>query len=147
MPNPSALEGDLKPQARQVLAMLRSAGERGVSNGEFIRAYINRFGGRLHEIREAGWGIETTREGQGRSRYFLRTEPAGVGAGMPSTSHDASAHSGGLDPARSKDSDPVTAVGSGGNENSGGGALFSLSGENAASEGQGSMYDPWSEAA
>lgn len=71
------LESGLKPQAQTVLAMLRSAGERGVSNGDFIRSYIERFGARIGELRAAGWQIDKEREDQGRYRYFLRGEPAG----------------------------------------------------------------------
>jgi len=75
MANLSRLEGELKPQALRILEMLRAAPERGVSNGDFIRSYIERFGGRICEMRKLGWQIETVREGQGKSRYFLRAEP------------------------------------------------------------------------
>jgi hypothetical protein len=83
MANSNRTEDSLKPQAIRVLEMLRAHPERGVSNGDFIRAYIERFGGRICEMRKLGWVIETVREGQGRSRYFLRAEPSGLGADAP----------------------------------------------------------------
>jgi hypothetical protein len=100
MANSSRREDSLKPQAREVLKMLRAAGDRGVSNGDFIRAYIERFGGRICEMRKLGWEIETVREGQGRSRYFLRGEPSGLGAGGPLPGPTASVEPGEHDPAR-----------------------------------------------
>ncbi|HEY0391013.1 MAG TPA: hypothetical protein VGC63_04825 [Solirubrobacterales bacterium] len=118
MANSSRLEGDLKPQARRVLEMLRSAGDRGVSNGDFVSAYMARFGGRICEMRKLGWSIETVREGQGRSRYFLRAEPTGIDAGAH-TPVSASVDSGGTDPARSMDDDSAAGI-----SHPGGGALF-----------------------
>jgi hypothetical protein len=114
MQNSSRPEDALKPQARQVLSMLRGRGERGVTNGDFIRSYIERFGGRICEMRKLGWEIETVREGQGKSRYFLRAEPVGVGAGDLGPV-GVSTDSGGSKPDR-PESDSLAAVGLGGPE-------------------------------
>jgi hypothetical protein len=122
MTNFSHLEGALKPQAREVLRLLRSAGERGVTNGDFIRAYIERFGGRIFELRKAGWGIDKEREEQGRYRYFLRAEPAGVGAevlGLMAVSADP-----GGTPIHRPESDSEALVGVGGDGPPGEGSLF-----------------------
>jgi hypothetical protein len=94
MSNSNRPEESLKPQAQAVLQMLRAAGGRGVSNGDFIRSYIERFGGRICEMRKLGWEIETVREGQGRSRYFLKGEPSGLDPARPTPaqSHLAQPH-------------------------------------------------------
>jgi len=58
-----------------VLRMLRDAGRRGVTNVAFYEAHVPRFGGRLLELRQAGYSIRTERLWSGNFRYVLTGEP------------------------------------------------------------------------
>lgn len=63
----------LKPSAVKVYDLLKAAGPRGVTSGEFIRAYVERFSARILELRQLGLEIRTERiEGRAQSRYTLR---------------------------------------------------------------------------
>lgn len=125
----------LKPSAQRVLRMLRDAGDRGVTTGEFIRAGIERFSARKLELRKAGFDIDKERLSQSAFRYFLRPESAGLNA---ETASPLGVESGDFPVSRSEDSEPAAGVG--GTDASGGGTLFELRPES-------SQYDPWSEVA
>jgi hypothetical protein len=73
----------LKPSAIAVLGMLRQAGARGVTTGEFTEARHERFSARLEEIRRAGWKVDTVRITQAKFKYVLQAEPVGLRAGAP----------------------------------------------------------------
>ena len=47
----------MKPSTVRVLSMLKHAGARGVTSGEFAQAYVLRYSARLHELRKAGYQI------------------------------------------------------------------------------------------
>lgn len=63
----------LKPSARRVLAVLREAGARGCTTHDLCQPHIGgaRFGGRLLELRQAGFEIITSYERAGSHRYQL----------------------------------------------------------------------------
>jgi hypothetical protein len=63
----------LRPTARRTLYALRQAGEKGCTNGELLQPSVggNRFGARLHELREAGCVIFRVELRPGRYRYWL----------------------------------------------------------------------------
>lgn len=71
-------------QRTRVLTMLQTAGDRGVTSNEFYAAHLPRFGGRLFELRERGYVIETARITDSLWRYTLTHEPAVVSAPPPS---------------------------------------------------------------
>jgi Helix-turn-helix domain len=66
-------------QRTRVLALLRHAGERGVTNSEFVDWRIFRYAARLHELREEGYEIRTKAFGS-KVTYTLVSE-AGVDDG------------------------------------------------------------------
>lgn len=67
----------MKPSTRTILSVLRRAGPRGAT-GEELNKIAFRYGGRLFELRQAGYVIET-QPGQsgGMWVYVLRSEPKG----------------------------------------------------------------------
>jgi hypothetical protein len=64
-------------QRLKTLSLLRHAGERGVTNSEFIDWRIFRYAARLHELREEGYEIRTQVFGS-KAVYALVSEPDGV---------------------------------------------------------------------
>lgn len=50
----------MKPSTEKVLNMLRAAGSRGVTSGEFAQAYVLRYSARLLELRDSGRIISRT---------------------------------------------------------------------------------------
>lgn len=61
-------------QRTKTLALLRNAGDRGVTNSEFIDWRIFRYAARLHELREEGFEIRTEVFGS-KATYKLVSEP------------------------------------------------------------------------
>jgi len=61
-------------QRTRVLALLRHAGDRGVTNSEFIDWRIFRYAARLHELRDEGYEIDTKAFGS-KVTYTLVGEP------------------------------------------------------------------------
>jgi hypothetical protein len=51
--------------------MLQAAGSRGVTTGEFLAAYIGRFGARLGELKDVRWQMLRVDESAHSSRYTL----------------------------------------------------------------------------
>lgn len=58
-------------QRIRILAELRKARSRGVTNGMLVGIAL-RYGSRLHELRRKGWKIETVRMSNGWFKYILR---------------------------------------------------------------------------
>lgn len=67
-------------QRTKTLTLLRNAGERGVTNSEFIDWRIFRYAARLHELREEGFEIRTEVFGS-KATYKLVSEPGDVDDG------------------------------------------------------------------
>jgi hypothetical protein len=65
----------VKPTTRRVLKALRDRGQAGATTAQLGEVAGFRFGARLHELREAGYVIDTRRERRGSSRYTLVAEP------------------------------------------------------------------------
>lgn len=68
--NPTVAEADIPRLGKQhhaILAMLR----KGSATNVELAAIGQRFGGRIHELRRAGYAIVRTQEGQGLFRYEL----------------------------------------------------------------------------
>jgi len=65
----------------RILAALQAAGSHGCTNAD-LNAISYRYGGRLHELRRAGYAIESIDEHEGRWRFVLHTAPR-VTAGTP----------------------------------------------------------------
>ena len=60
-----------------LLRLLKDAGTRGVTTAEIMRAGVGeRFGARLHELREAGHTIHSEHVRQGSWRYTLVDAPS-----------------------------------------------------------------------
>lgn len=62
----------MKPSSNKALKMLRRAGDRGVTTGEFLEEGIGRFGARVAELREAGHHVVTERVRGNKFRYILK---------------------------------------------------------------------------
>ena len=79
----------MKPSAQKVLTMLRTAGNDGVTTGQFLAAYQGRFGARLFELGILGFEIDSEpvdpKQPRGPQRYRLIYEPddLAVGGGAP----------------------------------------------------------------
>ena len=59
-------------QNERVLKMLQEAGDRGLTNHDFLDARISRFGARLDDLRRQGWDIPAGRwVARGKYRYKL----------------------------------------------------------------------------
>ena len=68
----------MKPSTAHILTALRRAGPLGAT-GETLNRLHFRYGGRLFELRQAGYQIETVPgESAGRWKYILKSEPRGV---------------------------------------------------------------------
>lgn len=65
-------------QREQVLAMLKQAGDRGVTTADFLGAYLPRFSARIKELRDEGHTIRTERLSQSSSRYIFVAPDKGV---------------------------------------------------------------------
>jgi hypothetical protein len=63
-------------QRLRVLQLLRHAGDRGVTNGEFVDWRILRYSARIHQLREEGCEIRTEAGPGSRVRYVLVSEPS-----------------------------------------------------------------------
>ena len=61
-------------QRERILSLLRSRGAAGATNVE-LNAIAFRYGGRIHELREMGYRIETVRESENLFRFVLVAEP------------------------------------------------------------------------
>lgn len=61
----------MKPSLRKVYAMLREAGPDGVTTRQFMRAYVERFSARLHELRRLGVTIGRQRVDDSQWRYWI----------------------------------------------------------------------------
>ena len=72
--------GEMK-QVERVLRMLREAGPLGVTNYEFYRCYLPRFGGRIFELRTEGYVIDVEFVKTGCFRYTLQGGDRPVGQG------------------------------------------------------------------
>ena len=59
-------------QVDRVLQMLQSAGEAGVTTGDFLRSYLPRFSARLWEMKKEGHSIKTEFVRTGEFRYTLQ---------------------------------------------------------------------------
>lgn len=60
-------------QCERVEKMLRTAGDRGVTNATFAQAGILRYAARIEELRKSGLSIETRRCSAGTFTYTLQT--------------------------------------------------------------------------
>ena len=65
-------------QLSETKRLLRRAGPRGVTTGEFIDARIPRFSARIDELRDAGWVIHRARLRASSYRYTVISEPVSV---------------------------------------------------------------------
>lgn len=66
----------MKPSTQKVLDMLRAAGPRGVTSGQFAQAYILRYSARLKELRDTARIISRSRvPGHDQWWYVLKFEP------------------------------------------------------------------------
>ncbi|HVB55858.1 MAG TPA: helix-turn-helix domain-containing protein [Candidatus Acidoferrales bacterium] len=61
-------------QRERILALLRARGSAGCTNVE-LNAICFRYGGRIFELRGAGYEIKTIREGESLFRFVLTAEP------------------------------------------------------------------------
>lgn len=68
----------MKPTCRRVLKALIAVGGVGVTTRELCQPDVGgtRFGGRIFELREMGFRIESRRERNGSQRYWLRDSEA-----------------------------------------------------------------------
>src|ERR1017187_7414690 len=76
----------LSKQQLEVLGLLRAAGPRGVSNGEFAYRRILRYSARICELRKLGYVISTEKDAGSKVRFVLLAEPdveAGRGESLP----------------------------------------------------------------
>jgi hypothetical protein len=64
-----------KNQRDRILALLIAAGPIGVTN-LVLNEVAFRYGGRLFELRKAGWDIETKAEGESVFRFILKGRKA-----------------------------------------------------------------------
>ena len=62
-------------QRDRILALLQAAGARGVTN-RALNEVCFRYGGRLFELRQQGWEIETVCEGESVYRFVLKGRKA-----------------------------------------------------------------------
>jgi len=74
-PTPEQIRKAHKPGTIKVLRLLQAAGPRGVTTGEFLAAYIGRFGARLAELKAVRWQILRVDESAHSSRYTLIGPP------------------------------------------------------------------------
>lgn len=70
-------------QRERVLSMLKNAGRSGVTTGEFLDAYLPRFGARIYELRRAGMLIDQERLSSSSWRYTLRGGPVSPTSSSP----------------------------------------------------------------
>jgi hypothetical protein len=64
-----------KNQRERILALLLERGPQGATNVE-LNAIGFRFGARVHEIRKAGWDVETKQESESLFRFILKGRKA-----------------------------------------------------------------------
>mgnify|MGYP001558349526 CR=1 FL=1 len=60
----------MKPSLARVYDMLEAAGSRGVTSGEFARAFVLRFSARIHELRKLGLEVHAEKL-PGRSQWLF----------------------------------------------------------------------------
>lgn len=70
-PLPTQERPPMKESLAKVYRMLLDAGPRGVTTGDFARAYCTRYGARLDELRKLGMVIVKEKLGRASWRYVL----------------------------------------------------------------------------
>jgi len=68
---PGPVSGPMKPSLHKVYSMLRQAGPHGVTTGDFMRNYVERFSARLHELRRLGVTIGREKVDESQWRYWI----------------------------------------------------------------------------
>lgn len=67
-------EGRIPNQRERILNLLRSAGEKGVTNNQLIKLCV-RWNSRMHELYQEGYEIKTELVADGVYKYILLKEP------------------------------------------------------------------------